>query len=296
MSNIHHPQFGKNTKIPGKEAIKYLPHFPGDGGHDPAREIGTSNWVFSYADMMTSMVVFLIILLSFSRIDYDRLASVSEQMKDQTTKTDKTQPDTAQTTATKTPATPLNQVESKLNSLSHIEGVDFQKVGSGAYLTIKDSVLFESGRAKISDEALKRLTPVFTTLKDLPKDYDFVVEGYSDDNPIHTFEYASNWELSAARALSVMLFMRDLGFEPTRLSFQAFGEFQPLVPNRDAQGKPIPENQSRNRRAVIKIHQNSGPDDMPALKSSPDTSTLAPIPSSITQPNTVPVQPATTGE
>ena len=226
-----------------RKSFKYLPHEPGDEGHDPAREIGISNWVLSYADMMTSTLVFILMLLAFSEIKTSRLEEVSRAVRGE------------KIVAAPAVRTPIEKVEEKLAKEKLPQGISFTKELEGATLSIPDSVLFESGRAAIPEKSRKKLRPVFETLKSLPEDYRFTVEGYTDDNPIHTFEYASNWELSAARSLSVLLFMKELGFDQQKLSFQAFGEFAPFVPNRDDKGNPIPENQTRNRRAVIKIRK-----------------------------------------
>lgn len=246
MYDFDLPKYNKGaSKAQKQKGFKYLAHRPGDEGHDPAREIGVSNWVFSYADMMTSMLVFLVMILSFSQINYDKLQEISSAHEV------KKKPDKV----SETRQTPLQQVESQFEELELFEGVSFKKELSGGSVTIKDSILFESGHAVISDASKEVLKPIFKILKDLPKGYHFIIEGHTDDNPINTFEYASNWELSAARALSVLFLMKDLGFEETRLSFHAFGEKQPLFPNRDDDGIPIVENQAKNRRAVIKIRQ-----------------------------------------
>lgn len=239
------PTYGDQDRMARqKKGFRYLSHRPGDKGMDPAREIGHSNWVFSYADMMNSMVVFLVLLLSFSTLDFAQIKKASKAAKEVS----------GDAAAQEELKTPLEKVEESLNA-AHIEGVTFEQDEQSATMTIKDSVLFESGHAGITQGARKTLRPIFDELKTLPKSYHFVVEGHTDDNPISTFEYASNWELSAARALSVMMWMQEIGIESERTSFHAFGEFHPLYPNRDNEGNAISDNQAKNRRAVIKILQ-----------------------------------------
>jgi chemotaxis protein MotB len=244
--NFTHPD--REKKIAEQKGFKYLRHVPDDKGHDPAREIGSSNWIFSYADMMTSMTVFLILLLSFSQISYEKMTQVSQSAQE-VTASDKVQG------AIPKIKTPIQQAEEQLKDLPAMEGIEFIKEGSGASIVIDDAILYQSGRAAISDEAKKNLIPIFDLLKKLPPDYYFVIEGHTDDNPIRTAQYWSNWELSAARALSVLLVMKEMGFDERHLSFHGFGEQRPLQPNRDPKGKPIVENQAQNRRAVIRIRQ-----------------------------------------
>ena len=79
------------------------------------------------------------------------------------------------------------------------------------------------------------------------------VEGHTDDSPISSERYPSNWELSAARASLVVRMLENKGFRKDRLSPQGFADSRPILPNRDEAGKPIPDNQAQNRRVVIRI-------------------------------------------
>ncbi len=267
MQDFLFPSQHGQKRAQRQKKYKYLAHRPGDSGHDPSREVGHSNWVFSYADMMTSMVVFLILILSFSKINYDKLAELTEKSDDVSTesKSEQTPPGQAPQKAIEDQhvQTPMEKLAEDMASVPDMKGMQLVREGSGASIVIEDSILFESGHARLSGTALATLTPVFDALKTLPPDYVFIVEGHTDDNPIHTFEYASNWELSAARALAVVMALRDFGVSPDRLSFHAFGEFNPAKPNRTLDGKVIPENQNVNRRAIIKIRQGHDEDTPP---------------------------------
>lgn len=236
----------KDVQALKRKGFRYLGHTPEDGGQDPSRHVGESNWVFSYADMMTSMVVFLILLLAISQVSARKLEAISQAA--QAAAQEAVQAETSIPEK-------LQSVEKALSEQGLQNTIEFKKELGGATLIIPDSVLFESGHSLISEEAKKKLIPIFNSLKNLSKDYDFDIEGHTDDNPIHTFEFASNWELSAARSLAVLLLMKELGFPEERLSFHGYGSTKPLAPNRDAQDKVILENQMKNRRAVIKIHE-----------------------------------------
>lgn len=235
-----------NTANQEKKGSQYkYPDFNLESG-DEMTGLGESNWVFSYADMMTSMVVFLLLLLAVSQVNYERFSQISEAAQEMSG---------AQPEQIETGNTPIEKVESQLTQIKQMEDVSFQKEGSGASLIIKDSILFDSGHARLTEKAKQQLKPIFSALQSLPPDYHFIIEGHTDDTPINTFAYASNWELSAARALAVMLWMKELGFFESHLSFHAFGEHYPIVANRNEKGEAIPENQAQNRRAVIKIRQ-----------------------------------------
>jgi len=114
---------------------------------------------------------------------------------------------------------------------------------------IKSSILFDSGSAGLSAQS----APVLQKLADKFKALDNVihVEGFTDNVPINNFEYLSNWELSAARAASVVHLFTRLGIHPKRLAAIGYGEFRPVASNDTADGR------ARNRRVVLVIMSGS---------------------------------------
>ena len=89
-----------------------------------------------------------------------------------------------------------------------------------------DQVLFKSGEADLSPKGLTLLTNLGATLKEL-KEQNVVIGGHTDRVPIHNEKFPSNWELSAARALTVVHFLQTAGVEPQRLAASAYSEFHP---------------------------------------------------------------------
>jgi chemotaxis protein MotB len=114
---------------------------------------------------------------------------------------------------------------------------------------IKSSILFDSGSAGLSAPS----APVLQKLADKLKALDNVihVEGFTDNVPINNFEYLSNWELSAARAASVVHLFTRLGIHPKRLAAIGYGEFRPVASNDTEDGR------ARNRRVVLVIMSGS---------------------------------------
>lgn len=123
----------------------------------------------------------------------------------------------------------------------------------GDRFVFQSEVLFESGEAELGEEGkdqLAKLGETLTTIAaDIPDDIDWVmrVDGHTDKVPIRNLQFASNWELSAARAISVVKFLIDQGVPPNRLVAAGFGEYQPLD-NRDDEIA-----YRRNRRIEFKI-------------------------------------------
>jgi chemotaxis protein MotB len=123
----------------------------------------------------------------------------------------------------------------------------------GDRFVFQSEVLFPQASADLTDDAKKQLVVVAQALKEIaakiPPDIDWVlaVDGYTDKRPINTPQFRSNWELSTARAISVVRFFVDQGIPPNRLAAAGFGEFQPIDPgNTEAAYQ-------RNRRIELKL-------------------------------------------
>lgn len=111
-------------------------------------------------------------------------------------------------------------------------------------IALPSDVLFDSGSATLSTAGRAAVREVSTVLASMDN-RRFQVEGHTDDVPIHTPAYASNWELSTARALGVVKAMVDAGVEPTHVSAAGLGEFHPVA------GNDTPEGRTQNRRIEI---------------------------------------------
>ncbi len=116
-------------------------------------------------------------------------------------------------------------------------------------IQLPQDVLFESGSATVGREGRQTLAEVGSVLADLD-DRSFQVEGHTDNVPIATSRFPSNWELSSARALAVVQLLVQQGVPPTNLSGAGYGEFQPIAPNDGA------EERRRNRRIEIVMLPN----------------------------------------
>ena len=123
-------------------------------------------------------------------------------------------------------------------------------------LEISSAAFFDSGSAALSQAGESILRDVTVDLKsDKLKDYEITVEGHTDDTPINTARFPSNWELSTARASAVVHYFLDEGIPALKLRAAGYADTFPRAPNRDANGNAIPENQTQNRRVVIKMEK-----------------------------------------
>jgi chemotaxis protein MotB len=131
-------------------------------------------------------------------------------------------------------------------------------------IALGDKILFDPGKTDLKPEGKDALTQVATVLKDL-QNRNFQVAGHTDNIPIKSQKFRSNWDLSTARAVEVVNFMIASGLEPKRLSAAGYADTSPIAPN------DTPDNKAKNRRIEITLVPNL--DDLPpiddALKDAP---------------------------
>ncbi len=123
-------------------------------------------------------------------------------------------------------------------------------------IALPNDVLFDSGKKAIKPDGQAALAKVAQALAAIPK-RRFTVAGHTDDVPIHTPHFPSNWELSTARAVEVARLLITDGMKPEVLAAAGYGEFDPVAPN------DTPEHRAQNRRIEIVLEPNLG--ELPAL-------------------------------
>jgi chemotaxis protein MotB len=127
------------------------------------------------------------------------------------------------------------------------------------FLELPSAILFPSGKANLSEEGKNTLMEVAAVLVQIP-DREFLVAGHTDNVPIKSAKFPSNWELSTARAVSVVKFMQEMGVSPMNLAAAGYSEYQPLAENTSEDGR------AQNRRIEIIL--------MPNMNELPDLSDL----------------------
>ena len=138
----------------------------------------------------------------------------------------------------------LKEVKALVSSLKSDTPVELLSSDKGVTMRLPDKLLFDLGSSDISKDAdplLKKISAIISKTS-----YDVRIEGHTDNLPILTWKFASNWELSTSRAVNVLrYFIEKMGISPLRLSAVGFGEYQPISPN------DSPENRAKNRRVEI---------------------------------------------
>ena len=219
-----------------------------DGHNDSER------WLLTYADLITLLLAFFIVMYSMSRIDAKRFGKMAEALSGVLK---------GGTTVFKN----LNDEEVlkghgllKLGDLRVIQKQieerfsEFEKQGEvqteiterGLVVHIMDAALFREGSAILEPRAMNVLDIIRDRIIDIPN--HIRIEGHTDDRDINTVSYPSNWELSTTRATQVVrYFIDNYGLPPSRMSALGYGEFRPIRPNNSI------ENRAKNRRVDIVI-------------------------------------------
>jgi flagellar motor protein MotB len=122
------------------------------------------------------------------------------------------------------------------------------QLSSAAFFASGTAILSDPGQSILGSLLGRLQSPAFAA-------YRITVEGHTDDEPISSAQFPSNWELSAARAAAVVRFFVEHGIPANRLRAAGYAQTHPLAPNRDDAGNPIPENQAKNRRVVIELEK-----------------------------------------
>ncbi len=215
-------------------------------------------WMTTYGDMMTLLMTFFILIMSFSTMEVDKFKMAMGSLKGAMGilgVQKKLSPDQSWFSPQQIN---MNLMKNK-SIMDHVanlkemikkkdmeEQVEIFMSDGEVFIQIKDHLLFSLGKADLKSDFLKILSLIAKTLVKDAK--EIKVEGHTDDLPIRTETYPSNWELSFDRALSVLrYFVRQEGIPPNKLAAAGFGEYHPIAPNNS------PENRAKNRRVIINV-------------------------------------------
>ena len=217
----------------------------------PARksEDASEAWLVTYADAVTLVLCFFILLFSVSEPQQSSFKKISESLAA-----------AGFTTNAEQETDPIEVMQEEVEIMiegSALESVmSVEQTDNGIQLELAAGHFYHSGSAKFKREAIGTLLKVVQILKDFDFDaYEMHIEGHTDDVPMRSAQYPSNWELSAARATNIVRFLIANGLTPELMQATGYADTRPKVPNLDSQGRPIPENRELNRRVIISVER-----------------------------------------
>ncbi len=200
---------------------------------------GNEGWLTSYADLMTNLLIFFILIVSASEIQTGKLERIMSRISG----------------APSGSLTEAKQVVDKTIAEQNLTGqVSSQITDSGLELSFNSGVTFASGRAEIRSEMIEPLTKVLAPLVPLAGKYRFAVEGHTDHVPIGSGSpFKSNWELASARSLEVRERLETIGVPKDHIRVEAYADTRPLS-SQDLQGLSDEESLARHRRVVVRLY------------------------------------------
>jgi chemotaxis protein MotB len=245
--------------------------------HEPHEEHSDESWLLPYSDLMTLLLALFIVLYAASSVNTSKFDELSRAFKtafssglgvlDNSTVLE-TNSAARRTTENETRKSGdksresraelqqqeqqnLEQLKQQLDKYIKQNGLSSQLMTqlnqSQLLITIRDNALFPSGSANVKPDSQKLASAIGTMLQDYP-DYEILVTGHTDDQPINTAEFPSNWELSSKRAINFMkILLENKAFDPKRFSATGYGEFRPLGSNGSDEGR------ASNRRVEVSI-------------------------------------------
>lgn len=256
-------------------------------------------WLVTYGDLMSLLLVFFILLQSFSTIqdsDFKKaigsilialgLQPLGETMivtpmvgKNGIGKASATSDSESENEEM------MEDIQQEINAMLKdslnkdlAESIKMQVTKKGLQISISDSVIFSSGSAALQEKFKIVLTAIGKVVAPRMDKYEMVVEGHTDNQPINTAQFPSNWELSVNRALAVLKFMLNKSkLPPDKVTAVGYGEYRPVNDNL------TPLNRSKNRR--VEIYLNSIPPKVAVYKGDNKNSTDSLLKNSEIKPN-----------
>ncbi len=264
--------------------------------------VNHERWLVSYADFITLMFAFFVVLYASSQTDMRKQAQVAHAINQAFKALGLFQPAGNADSAASSRDTPVNIVLGDALSAAPSAAVraDFERMHhelqarlsnqiaehvvalhigrEGLVISLREAGFYDSGSTVPHPGSIGSIDSIISVLRPTP--YDIRIEGHTDNVPIHTSEFSTNWELSAGRATRMTrLFVERFQFDPRRLSAAGYGEYHPVASN------DSPEGRGQNRRVDIIV--------LPSINGIPQTTLLdAPAQPKTTTPASRPSAPA----
>lgn len=236
----------------------------------PECKEGAPEWMTTYGDMVTLLMCFFVLLFAFSTIDQQKFEAVKQSfqgsagilsggttLEDFPLAFDGLPEETSSSNPEVIQQERMDQLkealQEQINEFTSDSDLDFEiKVEiteEGFIIRLPDNVFFDPGQAVLKPESLDVLVFLGELLNsEAFAPYELRAEGHTDNVPSNTLLFPTNWELSSARASSVVRFFQDdLGMSTDRLAIAGYGEYRPISDN------TTPEGRSKNRRVDIVI-------------------------------------------
>jgi chemotaxis protein MotB len=259
----------KTDASSGSGAGQIIAAPPDDDDESEGGGGGAPGWMATFADLVTLLMCFFVLLFAMSSTQQESFKELVQSLKSALGVQQVPEAGTREGLLMPVPEAPEKASEErKTDAVDEVgamvqkevdeivsnvrELIMFNQLGGmvkvegdelGATITISDVVLFPPGEAVMNREGLNIMKKIATVLAQF--NYHIKIAGHTDNTPIHTEKYPSNWELSANRACEVVRFLANTGIDPAQMSAEGYAEFKPIAQN------TTPESRAQNRRVEI---------------------------------------------
>jgi len=223
----------------------------------------SAGWLTTFNDLVTLLMVFFVLLFTMGSMDKNLMkefqyslqsglgvlgagskASIAVQQPRPPLSQQGQLTQALNQTAAKGEIVATNSIDEAMAEFAALPGINVSYSPDGVHIAFENGLFFDFGKADINSSGFAFLDKMTVLIRKTP--YAVRVEGHTDNVPIHTPRYPSNWELSTARAVSVVKYFVDVGkINPQRFSAVGYGASRPLAPNDAAAGR------AKNRRVEI---------------------------------------------
>ncbi len=222
-------------------------------------EAGSPLWMTTFADMMTLLLCFFVLILAFSSVEQDKFKKAMGSLKGALGMLPSISglslsPTVFRQAPESQMMEALEEMEKVFEEMNLQEFTQWEMTPEGVHIVMNDPVLFKLGEANLKQNVYPILSAIAKVIRTKTPS-EIVVQGHTDDLPIRTMQFPSNWELSAARALSVVKFFAEKeDIPPEKLSAIGYGQYRPAYVN-------TPEDRAKNRRVEIIIKHSAISDE-----------------------------------
>lgn len=204
-------------------------------------------WLISYADMMTLVACFFILMTAFASYDTRSFSKVAKEVKKYFRGANVQDKDEE-----------LTELITKIRAITqNREIIDIKSIDNGIEIKFNSEYFFKTAEAKLKEDMESLLRVMVEVIKDVNDDFIIEAHGHTDSRPLRSRRFRDNWELSAARSVSVIRVFENNGFAKDQLIAIGYGSSRPEIPDRDESGNFIAKNLSRNRRVILLVKKPS---------------------------------------
>jgi len=218
-------------------------------------------WMVSYADFITLLFAFFVVLYSAAQVDKHRAAQVASAIQTAFHQNGSLPPPVANGGSPQLPNAPPSSDEQEAALKKQIEqtlaaeisdgDVAVRSSPEGLVISLREVGFFDSGSAEIKASSADAFAQLAEILRQNVS--DIRIEGHTDNVPIHNSQFSSNWDLSTARATATIRLLIRYKLKPERMSAAGYAEFHPIA------GNDTPEGRANNRRVDIVVPRKPSP-------------------------------------